>query len=266
MSPAPDPFCTHLEVLDTAEGLSLPVQVLAPTRLEGQPRPLVLFSHGSGGSGVLYATLTTTLARAGYVVAIPEHPGNHRKDNALGGTHRNLALRPRHLRMAAEAVLREPRLGALTDPRRLFAIGHSLGACSALALAGGQPWDRQGQRVEVAPDPRVQALVLLAPAAAYFRAPGALAAVAQPILLISAAEDTVTPRWQTGVILEGVPVPSAIEHREIPGAGHFSFLSPFPKPLRRPGLAPAEDPPGFDREAFHAWLPDLIRTWLEARS
>ena len=42
----------------------------------GSKRPLVLLSHGTGGSAVMLAWLGETLARAGYVVAAINHHGN----------------------------------------------------------------------------------------------------------------------------------------------------------------------------------------------
>jgi predicted dienelactone hydrolase len=57
--------------------------------------PLVVVSHGTGGSHLLYRALAAHLARNGFVVALPEHPQNNRNDNDLGGTAANLAQRPR---------------------------------------------------------------------------------------------------------------------------------------------------------------------------
>jgi len=258
------PKCHSLELPDPGDNKTVTVQITCPGQ-PGRPRPLLILSHGSGGSGVLYPTLVGPLAQAGYVVACPEHPGNHRKDNSLVGTHQNLVNRPRHLRLVADAILGDARFSSLIAPDRIILIGHSMGACTALSLAGGQPWDKQGQPVEVEADPRVAALVLLAPAAAYFNAPGALSGVRQPILLLSAEHDPLTPRWHGELIRDGVPDPAQVDFEEIPGAGHFSFLSPFPAALRKPGFQPAEDPPGFDRENFHRVLPGRILGFLEAQ-
>ncbi|MBP1629014.1 MAG: alpha/beta fold hydrolase [Holophagaceae bacterium] len=253
----------RLEVLDMGSGLRVPIQIQYPSGSSRNPWPLILLSHGGGGSNALYRTISSYLAQRGYVVAMPEHPRNHRKDNSLGGTHENLVNRPRHLRLAADAVMADPRFSSRVLVERIAVIGHSLGGYTALALAGGLAWDKEGRRVEVEADPRLQALVLLAPATAFFSPPGSLAAVTQPILLLSAEHDTITPRWQAELIQNRVPDPSQFTSEEIPGAGHFSFLSPFPLPLRRPGFPPSEDPPGFDREAFHLWLPERIRCFLD---
>ena len=45
-----------------------------------------------------------------------------------------------------------------------------------------------------------------------------------------------------------------LERRTVPSAGHFSFIAPFPAATAGPAFAPSQDPPGFDRAAFHEAL------------
>src|SRR5438105_3262818 len=100
----------QMRMNDEAKGLSFPVLVLYPTRVPSIPTafgpytidvspdapvvegrfPLVVVSHGTGGSHLLYRTIGAHLAKEGYVVALLEHPGNNRNNNALEGTHENL--------------------------------------------------------------------------------------------------------------------------------------------------------------------------------
>jgi predicted dienelactone hydrolase len=51
--------------------------------------PLVIISHGGGGSHLLYRVVAQHLAQNGYVVAMPEHYGNNRNDNSLEGQNKN---------------------------------------------------------------------------------------------------------------------------------------------------------------------------------
>jgi predicted dienelactone hydrolase len=44
---------------------------------DGKRRPVILFSHGFGGTARVMAWFTTALARAGYVVVAVDHPGNN---------------------------------------------------------------------------------------------------------------------------------------------------------------------------------------------
>jgi predicted dienelactone hydrolase len=231
--------------------------------------PLLAFSHGTGGSPLVYRTLAAALARAGFVVVLPEHPGNNRDDNRLANTAQLLADRPRQLRAVVDWALADAALGPHLDRGRVAAGGHSLGGYTALAVAGGRPGsgahespDGVSRPVPVAPDPRVRALVLLAPATPWFRWPGALADVRAPILMLTSAQDAHTPAWHAGIVLDGVPDRSAVEHRVVPGAGHFAFLSPFPAAMTSPEFPPSQDPPGFDRDAFQAALPGEVAAFL----
>ena len=239
----------------------LPVAVDAPVA-RGH-FPLVVFSHGNGGWHLLYRELALHLAGRGYIVAMPEHPGNNRRDNTLTGSYLNLANRPRHLHMVIDAVLEDAHFAAHVDAKRIVAAGHSLGGYTALALAGGKPWSEQGLPVTVEADARIRALVLLAPAAAYYMVPGSLHGVTQPILMLTAEHDFITPDWQASLVQNGVPDSSRVTWRHEPNAGHFSFLSPFPPAFRVPSFAPANDPEGFDREAFHARYPVEVGDWLD---
>ena len=55
--------------------------------------PLILISHGNGGTPWAYRDLAKHLARSGYVVALPEHIGNSRSENSLEKTAANLENR-----------------------------------------------------------------------------------------------------------------------------------------------------------------------------
>jgi predicted dienelactone hydrolase len=231
--------------------------------------PLVVVSHGTGGSGLVYRTLAAHLARRGLVVLLPDHPGNNRDDDALAGTHTILADRPRQVRRAIDWAYADAALGTRLVPDAVAVIGHSLGGYTALAVAGGRPVagpretpDGAPRPVPVEPDPRVKALVLLAPATPWLMAPGALADVRVPILMLTAERDPHTPAWHGDVVARGVPDASRLERRVVPNAGHFAFLSPFPPERTSPTFPPSQDPPGFDRPRFHEELNAEVLAFL----
>lgn len=228
--------------------------------LEGR-FPLVVISHGNGGSHLLYRSISLHLARLGYVVAMPEHYGNNRNNNSLENTVQNLMLRPRHISLTIDALLANPDFNHHILADSIAVIGHSMGGYTALALAGGVPYTKEAERVPVTADPRVKAIVLLAPGTGWFK--GNLDSVTVPILMLTAEHDAVTPSWNAAIVLNGVPDPSGVTYQEVKNAGHFSFLSPFPPTMKRPGFLPSTDPDGFDRDRFHEELPTLVAAFLD---
>jgi predicted dienelactone hydrolase len=227
--------------------------------------PLVVISHGSGGSPLLYRSLSLLLARNGFIVALARHAGNALGDNHLADSVENLRNRPRQLVELLDALVDDAGWRAAIAEEPVTAVGHSMGGYTVLSVAGAQPWSRSREPIEVVHDARIGALVLLAPACGFFLAPRALEAVTAPILALSAEQDSLTPDPEIRAALAGVPDPARVTIHTVPHAGHFSFLSPFPRPMQRAGFAPAADPSGFDRERFHQWFPGLILEWIRER-
>jgi len=275
----------QMQIRDEAKGISFPALVLYPTEVPSAPTafgpytldvspdapaaegrfPIVVISHGNGGSHLVYRALSTHLAKNGYVVALLEHAGNNRNNNELEGTHENLVNRPRHVRLTIDAVSSDPQLRACVQPDNVAIIGHSIGGYTALAVAGGTPWSETRQRVEVVADPRVRALVLLAPATAWYLPEDSLSQVTVPILMLIAEHDPFTPRWHADVVLDRVPDRAQVTCRVIENAGHFSFLSLFPPQMRNASFLPSTDPEGFDREKFHERLPAELLDYLDEK-
>lgn len=279
--------CRTLEIVDTALDVRFPLLVLYPTGTPGRPEalgpytldmaleapiapgpwPVVLISHGTSGSPLTHRLLAHFLARHGFVVGLPRHHANHRDDNTWHNTPANLVARPRHCSLAIDALLNG--FGAALCPAGVVLIGHSLGGYTALALAGGQPGslphehsDGTPQPIPAVPDARVRALVLLAPATAWYRAAEALRNVRVPILLLTGGKDEWTPDFHAQVVLRGVPDRGQVQHRIIENAGHYSFLSPFPVERTSPAFPPSQDPPGFDRVRFQEELQAEILAFL----
>ena len=270
----------QLRVKDKTIDISFPVVIQYPTQepstetkfgpytmevspdaqiMDGQ-FPLVIISHGNGGSHLLYRTISIHLAKHGYVVAMLEHYGNNRIDNHLENTSENLINRPRHVSLTIDELLSENGFGKSISASNIAVIGHSMGGYTALALVGGVPRTRAGQRVAVSPDARVKAIVLLAPGTGWFL--NALEKVTIPILMFVAEHDLVTPGWNAEIVLNYVPDKSQVIFRKIENAGHFSFLSPFPVAMKNPAFLPSTDPEGFDREQFHKQLQTEILEFL----
>jgi predicted dienelactone hydrolase len=98
---------------------------------------LILLSHGTGGIAGNLAWLGTALARAGYVAAAVNHPGNNWID---GYTVAGFTLwweRARDLSAVIDGVLADPTFVTRIDAARIGAAGFSLGGYTMIAIAGG---------------------------------------------------------------------------------------------------------------------------------
>ncbi len=245
---------------DTAFGPYIMDVSIDATIKEGK-YPLIMLSHGSGGSHILYYTITTYLAQKGFIVAMVEHFGNNRFNNELENSEENLILRPKHISIAIDKLIDDSCFGKHINTEKITVIGHSMGGFTALALAGGIPRTREAKIIEVNSDTRIKAIVLLAPASGWFYQ--GLDNVRIPILMLTAEQDPFVPEETIKLVIDGVPDRTQITHRQVPKAGHFSFLIPFPDELTNPNFIPSTDPEGFDRKKFHQELPIEVYEFLK---
>ena len=100
-------------------------------------RALIVLSHGTAGSALPEHTLAATLARAGFVVAQPEHRGDNWQDFSRAGPE-SWKTRPQDVSETIDAVARDPELAPLVDTRRVGVHGMSAGGVTGLVLAGAQ--------------------------------------------------------------------------------------------------------------------------------
>ncbi|MBB5203520.1 putative dienelactone hydrolase [Inhella inkyongensis] len=206
---APPPPWLHeeWEWQDEARERAVPVRIYRPREVQG-PLPLVLFSHGIGGSRRGYSYLGQHLAAQGFASLHVQHVGS---DRALWGAGSPFGLigrlqaaaapsealnRVRDLRFALDRVLAQPSLAL--DAGRIAVAGHSYGANTSLLLAGAAV--PQADELALA-DPRIRAAVLISspPLHGVPEPERALAAVRLPSLHITAtADDIVIPGYRSG--------------------------------------------------------------------
>ncbi|WP_273233330.1 MULTISPECIES: alpha/beta hydrolase family protein [Pseudomonas] len=235
--------------------------------------PLIVLSHGNGGSPLAHHDLATALAHRGFIVLAVQHPGDNVDDQSRIGRFSNLYGRPMQLSAAIDAVGQDKLLGDEVDSRQVGVIGYSAGGESALILAGGhpelqhlrqycekQPDDAEACEraaslaidddvVEAAPDSRVRSLLLLAPLGLMFGRQD-LADVQVPVLLYAGAEDhLLLPAENAAALARRLPGPA--DYRVVPGAGHFVFMAPCSAEMREAAPQLCDDGEGVDRMAVH---------------
>jgi len=110
----------------------------APFSTRAQTYPLILLSHGTGGSAIQLMWLGRYLAAHGYIVAALNHHGNTGIEKYQPQGFVLVWERPRDVTVALDLLLADPLFGPRTDKDRIGAAGFSLGGYTVLALAGGQ--------------------------------------------------------------------------------------------------------------------------------
>ncbi len=118
-----------------------------------------------------------------------------------------------------------------------------------LSLSGAQAWTRDRTKLEIAPEARLQRLVLMAPATDFFRAPGALDAVTVPIQVWAATKDVITPAAQAEFLRQSLADRISVDLHVVQDADHFSFMHVRP---------PQSTEPLPDRDGFLAELTATI--------
>jgi predicted dienelactone hydrolase len=99
--------------------------------------PLILLSHGIGGSSAMMGWLGSALASHGYIAAAVNHPGNNAlEDYTLPGAV-FWAQRAHDLSTLLDLLLADQTFGPRIDLKRVGAAGFSLGGLTVIELAGG---------------------------------------------------------------------------------------------------------------------------------
>jgi len=99
--------------------------------------PLILLSHGIGGSSSMMAWLGSALASHGFIAAAVNHPGNNAlEDYTIPGAV-FWGQRAHDMSVLLDLLLADPTFGPRIDSKRVGAAGFSLGGLTVLELGGG---------------------------------------------------------------------------------------------------------------------------------
>lgn len=260
------PYYTHLALYDNAE----------PVVPEGK-FPLVMFSHGRGSNGLLYAWFAQVLASHGYFVAAPYHYRANTYDQTIAYLANKLWQRPKDISLAIDFLLDSEEWGKLVDSQRIGMAGHSQGGFTSLWIAGARVnadnylafqkrWKnnkmvpahlREELPLDAAPaldvhDPRIKAAFAMAPGIiqAFGMDAAGLGQLRVPVYITVGAGDTQTPPKQNAEFA-AKHIPNAELH-VIPGrVDHEIFVNQCDQEGKDEFPEACIDAPGVDRGAIH---------------
>ncbi len=247
---------------------------------KGVNLPLVVVSHGSGGSFLGHHDTAESLADAGFVVAAISHPGDNFQDLSRQGHLSAFITRPVDMQRLVDFMTAQwPQRGSL-NPQAIGFFGFSRGGYTGLVAVGAVPDFRIGAglcaHVDLplcqearskdlptppARDARIKAAVIADPLSLF--AASGLASVGVPIQLWS------SELGGDGVTLHSVKavraaLPALAEYHMAEGAGHFAYLAPCSAEQTRAIPAICQDKPGFDRVAFHTHFNAKVLAFFRA--
>ncbi len=243
----------------------------------GGRKPLIVMSHGSGGTALQYGWLGAALARQGYVVVAVDHPGASGGERATDPGSLLWWRRADDITAALDAVLKDPTLGPRIDRRRIGMVGYSLGGATGLVLAGARPGlpamqaacvtaknAACGMLGELAPDMtkdradrRIRAFSLIAPGLVPTLD---LAPAARPPMLVLAGETDATVKPEDNAVAVSRALGAQLEM--LGGVAHNDFLQ-LCTDLGRSRYADLCKEPNSQREGTHARASALMGAFFK---
>jgi dienelactone hydrolase len=200
-----------IDAVDAPRQRSVPMRLYLPAQANAaQPVPVLLFSHGIGGSRMGYRYLGEHFASHGIAALHVQHVGSDRQiwgggsifsliGRLQGAAQDAEALaRVQDLRFALDELLRGPQANAI-DAHRVVVAGHSYGANTAL-LASGARVLRDGKALSLR-DERIRAAILISAPPFYGEASFVpiLSPIELPTLHVTATEDVIRiPGYYSG--------------------------------------------------------------------
>jgi predicted dienelactone hydrolase len=254
LAAGPEPEVWDCEVV-VGPGRTIPVRIFLPAGSE--PAPVIVFSHGLGGSREGSNSYGRHWASRGLVTVFVQHPGSDESvwqgksaPRAIAGMRQaaNVEQFRQRLRDVAglldELARRNVDEGSVVHSRldleRVGMAGHSFGAMTTQALAGMR-WGRPGRSIETA-DPRIKAALPMSPSPPERGDPTwAFAQVSIPWLLMTGTRDDAPRSIRRLSPADRLKVYPALPPGDkyelvLEGADHFAFTDSDPvgaRPRRR---------------------------------
>jgi predicted dienelactone hydrolase len=266
-----------------------------------KPFPLIVLSHGTGGSAQIMAWLARGLASWGYVVAGVNHPGNNALEEYTPEGFLLWWERARDLTTAIDMLVQDPMLGPLIDPKRVGAAGFSLGGYTMFEVVGGRTdpalfqkfcrsklaegcaappefpdlltrWTQLEstskefrnavqQAGRSLRDPRIRGAFAIAPALGPAFIPESLRDIAVPVAIVAGMNDRIAPVGPNARSLAQLTPRATLSL--LPGVGHYTFLASCTAVGARAQPQLCADAPGVDRAVVHQRTIDAARQFFE---
>lgn len=223
-------------------------------KLAGKNHPVILISHGFGGSWRNQVWLASALSHQGYIVASPNHPGTTTK-NMDRMVAQNMLERPNDIRRTLTYLLSDPTFSVAIDPLKIGVVGHSYGGWTAIELIGGrfsaslfehacqtypflasckvyhqqmQGLDKESDYFKLdknMQDSRIQAAFIFDLGLARGFTKDSLANINIPTLVVSAGDfdKTLPAELESQYLIQNMPS-STTEYLLLDAATHFSFI------------------------------------------
>ena len=249
----------------------------------GDGLPLIVISHGYGGSFLAHHDTAAALADAGFIVVSFNHPGDNSRDRSAAHRLRIFETRPLDVSRVITFMTRNWSERHKLNVQAIGVFGFSRGAYTALVLAGATPntavsaqrfcergtsavapalcreLTGSGARLLPAADARVRAVVVADPLN-LFDGDG-LRPVRVPVQLWVSefGGDGVEPAHVEEIRAALNP---GVDYRRLEGAGHFAFLAPCPPAIAQSAPEICRDPEGFGRQAWHLTFNSQVTSFF----
>lgn len=262
--------------------------------------PLIVISHGTGGSALAMAWLGTRLAARGYIAVAVNHPGNNALEPYTPQGFSLWWLRAGDLSAVIDGMLADRRFAPRIDARRIGAAGFSLGGYTMIEIAGGRTSPaffefcgrhlqdprcaappefptlpaRIAKMVKTDPayraaiegagasfrDARVRAVFAIAPANGPLFVPSSLRGISIPVEIVAGSADVIEPIADNARHFAAEIPGSRLVL--FPGAGHYAFFATCTALGKKaqPGLC--VDGPAIDRHRIHEQTADLAAAFF----
>lgn len=234
--------------------------------MTGEKLPLLVISHGWGGTFLGHRDTAEALANAGFIVVAVNH-GDSALDKGRINDFSAFVERPADIKRVIDYMLEAWPDAARIDASRIGMFGFSRGGYTALVAISANPQFgkrlrlcegnsdplcdqvHKGELPELTHDPRIKAAVVADPLSVFFTQ-DSFKDVTVPVQLWGSeyGGDGVAPE---SVVAIASRLPMKSEFHAVPNSQHFDFLPPCSAELAKSAPEICGDDFGFDRAAFH---------------